>query len=496
MKKVLLPIALLFIFSCKKELSKNNEKILLPIAYSKKSELKKDFSKILVKSLSESESFRQLIKNEALKQFDNDYDVLYESIKNQKLENGQTVRTLLQGNCKDERKLLQIENELPLLTIFVPSLPEKSFSAEKWNTQSEIPEVAAEVRETNDVFMYPPNSDEYILKSDRIPSFPVVVVKECERIMVSSESLASKRTHGDLFNVNDKKFKFLDNSFKKSVNNFGNRTFFNPDQKLVDAFNIYANADGWQRDYIYYNITPSNPSGQFNYNYKETITQFSLVGDPRVALTKISNNTDNDPRLVTASYTPPSNLWTDGSFEFKVSFLVNAKNGIGPVFEILFPCPPTDLFDATLGKFTQPYPLKPVYYIKTLTLKAKAMNLPVFNWDLNQYGATIKVNIVEVDPSELITRTETISSKFAANFGIEGTLLKKVGLKFGASLEQTSSSTFTTTYTTQSDDLSSVLINFADKVLLSKPFPTVNLWTTPDYFSGYFNLSLEPTKVQ
>jgi len=55
-----------------------------------------------VKSLNESKALRNLIKNESLKMFDNDYDVLYQMIKDEKLENNLTFRQILIKNLGSE----------------------------------------------------------------------------------------------------------------------------------------------------------------------------------------------------------------------------------------------------------------------------------------------------------------------------------------------------------------------------------------------------------
>lgn len=55
-----------------------------------------------MKSLNESKALRNLIKNESLKMFDNDYDVLYQMIKDEKLENNLTFRQILIKNLGSE----------------------------------------------------------------------------------------------------------------------------------------------------------------------------------------------------------------------------------------------------------------------------------------------------------------------------------------------------------------------------------------------------------
>lgn len=128
-------------------------------------DLKSELSKALAKVLSENRDVRELIKQEALKKFDYDYDVLYSLIKDVKLGNGSTLKSLL-ANYLDENFLSIIENEMPTLTIFVPSLPENSFSAKSWNVETEIPDVAFRTNETNDITSYDATGKEYIINDD------------------------------------------------------------------------------------------------------------------------------------------------------------------------------------------------------------------------------------------------------------------------------------------------------------------------------------------
>lgn len=53
--------------------------------------LKKDFSIALAKVLSENQDVRDLIKKEALKKIDFDYDVLYQLVNKEELSEGKTL---------------------------------------------------------------------------------------------------------------------------------------------------------------------------------------------------------------------------------------------------------------------------------------------------------------------------------------------------------------------------------------------------------------------
>ena len=75
------------------------------------------FAQTLSKAVFESEEIRVCLKNEALKQIDNDYDVFYPVVKDQILDNGKTFReTLL--NYTDEKEPLKNISVLGRRTYF------------------------------------------------------------------------------------------------------------------------------------------------------------------------------------------------------------------------------------------------------------------------------------------------------------------------------------------------------------------------------------------
>lgn len=459
-----------------------------------KDELKVSFGKALVQGLAESQSFRDLIKNESLKMFDNDFDILYLVIKDKELNDGMTVRELLIKHLPSDETMTHIEQQIPLLTIFVPELPENTFSAALWNTGTQIPSVAVSSNETNDVLIINSDLEESILASDLIPGFPVVVVKENERIVVKEES--NSKISGRTFKSNDDitEFVFLADCFDRSVTSSkANRTTYSIDQKLIDAYDIYSSEDGWHRDYVYYDITPSQPNGPFSYDFQEHLTSFSMTGDPTSAYSKIADATaDPKKRGPFASGSIPTQNagWTGGYYEFKVRVLLNARNGIGEEFVSYFSAIPSELFVLQYNKSFN------VFYTPVIVgFNTKMVNLPIFNWDLNNYASTIKIEIEEVDLTTTTTTTDTRTIKFATNFGIEG-VLKKLGLKFGASAEETQTQTISKTYTEGNDQLGSVIINFADNVIVSTGNDGEPYWVTRDYNSGWFIMSLEPMRVQ
>lgn len=508
MKKFLIPAVILTalcINSCSKENlvqdeNQNNNNSEIEIVYNHKAKLKKDFAKALVHALADNTELRLFIKNEALKKFDHDYDILYHMVKDQKLSNGLSFKEILLKYFDNTSRLTEIEDNLPLLTIFVPELPENSFSAESWDVTAEIPEVAIRLTTSNHVPMFT-TEKEYILKAGNIPGFPVVVIKENERLVVNNiNSKSIKGINGSALKSlnNDMEFRFLDDIFNNTVkkanktkSNHTARIANNLDQKLIDAYNTYKNADGWQRDYIYYNLTPSNTKDQFQYDFQEHIAEFSLIGNPEAAYNKISDQT-GDPEYRDWRKFNQSN-WTGGSFEFKVRVLINGRNGVGEELTTYFSANPEQLFNLNYQSKFGGY----IFIFKSISIKSMPINLPLFNWDLNQYASSIKIEIEEVDLTETTVLTDTRSVKFANNFSIDPTdgIFKKVGLKFGSSLETNTTQTIQRTFTQGNDQLGSVIINFADDVVLTHS-TTNNQSTTRDYQTGWYKISVEPKRVQ
>ena len=248
--------------------------------------MKRKFGKAFSQALVMNKDIREFVKHQSLKMMNEDYDVLYALVKHEKLGNGMTFREALLPYFATTSDLEEIELKLPLITIFVPSLPEDSFSAEKWNTENEIPYVAIRLQSSNDVPIISPDGEEYLLESSLIPSYPVVVIKDNERIISNQQiGFSENKSTRVLTSVAGVSYKFVDDIFDRELQrkdgSLNQRTLpeSQVDQKLIDAYNIYQGNDGWQRDYIYYGITPSTPNGEFSYDFVEHIRLFRISGD-------------------------------------------------------------------------------------------------------------------------------------------------------------------------------------------------------------------------
>lgn len=521
LKIVLYITSLTILFSCSDNIVKQRtpKHSQQNIKYNYTSNLKKDFAIALAQAMAESQPLRKFLKKEALKMFDKDYDILYQLVKNDKLSNGKTFREILLKNFSNKKHLSEIENNLPLLTIYIPRLPNNSFSARLWNTQKEIPHVAITMSNADYTPIFKGNGEEFVLKPSAIPAFPVVLIKRNERVITAATASNLKNTQNNglaLSNTEGMKFQFIGKAFNGTNDiNIAYRCIphepcpptppppppedgdddnaSNIEPKLLEAFNMYNGTDGWQRDYIYYNIKPSQTRGTFSYDFQEQIRWFSLQGDPWSALAKITDQ-GNDPKIHAASWDKPtqSEAWTEGFYEFKVITLFNAKNGLGMEDVSYFSAQPEELFIINYRKEYNNG--SPIWIFDSVELKSvDDLSVSLLNWDLYEYASSIKITIYEKDRTVKKTKKDTREVTFATNFSVDLGMLEKVGLKFGGEFKETDTITYIIEYTEGSEKLGSVIINFGDEVItsISSEEPEFRI-----YSDGWFKIKVIPTIVQ
>ena len=497
------------------------------------------FATALYDALKESPRLREIIKTEALKKFNKEYDVLYQFIKNEAVEDGLTVRQLLLKHFENEEMLATIETSHPTLTIFVPQLPENSFSAEIWNTIEQVPAVAIHSSKLlhipiiADYGFFDENSNEFIMEAGHIPAFPVVVIKDNARVVVAkngetrSPTLAAKKSDFTFEFTNE----FFDGS--KTISTQSGATYDdNPrdpggdprpsyvDQKLIDSYNLYKGTDGWHRDYIYYGIAPTTTPptrpgrsitqindepdlpleddqsrGTLSRDFRETIVsfRFSYSTTPEQMLWHLTNHS-GDPTF--------SSLlgWTGGNYEFEVS-IAAATSGTAKLRNV-FIASPDELFEVSytrsgffgfIGKITG-------YKTKYFDNNANKDNNALMTWNLDTYEAELKISIAKVNPDQETTISNTTTTEFAAN--IEGDWKfgeKFVGLTAELSGKTKKEQTHTTKTKLNNKNLGDVLIEFGDMVLLRKP-STDRSGQIDDglreYGNGMYVIKVAPVRAQ
>lgn len=462
--------------------------------------LKMTFARALAISLFQSQQLRETIKNKALEMFNKDTEVLYFMIRDLALTNGQTVENLVISNYElgtesDYTKLMQM---MPTLTVLVPELPEESFSAKTWSLQDTL---AVGVRQDNrnEVPLYHFDGSSEELEAGIVPNFPVLVVKQNERVITNQDLAFAGVSTRMFFEARGVQFKFTHDGFDGSISE---RIAYTLDQKVIDAFNIYnqnPQLNGWHRDYIYYDITPTAPNGPFKYDFMEHIKSFELQGAGTAAYAKIADQT-GDP--TTTGFM--SSHWTGGTFEFLFKVLINATDGTGKEIQVGRSFSANQLFDLhySLVHIRTTWWGRKIYgwRLSTITTKKVNTHIPLINWNLDVHSVSIKISAEEIDIPTATTVTTNSSAKFATNFGFDISFGEKVkkGLKFGISSEVTNTSQIVYSYTQGNDFLGDVIVNFADKVIIRHVVPSRGLpfYETREYNSGWYAISVEPIKVQ
>jgi hypothetical protein len=471
----ILVLCLIGLQSCQKEEITDTKPQNSGLNIETKADYQAQFAKILASALGESLPLRELLKKEALKQFDKDYDVLYQAIRNKSL-GSETVYELLSKN-DSKNELAAIEENLPLLTIYVPVLPD--FSAEKWNTQVEIPQVAIAESEDENTPVVDSNGKITSIPPDHVPAFPTVVVKENERVVVNPPSPIQGRNAALLAHIGDKfSYSFADKAFDgihPSVEAGRTATSSEIDPAVINAYNLKMD---WHRDHIYYGLTPTTTKGNFKNNYSEFISSFTI--ENVVSLDNFSDQTGDPQYKKVRKKNQP--MWTEGSFEFKITVIINSKNGVGTELNKVFSVKGSDLFTLEYKKALL------LYFLKSITPKSYNPNLELVPWDLQNYGTAWKFLVYEYDPAQQTEHFHENTTKFAANFDVE----TKIGLKFGGSAAIEDKRSFMLKTTLDSDYLGDAILGFDYPVITGV---SNSVYSFREIKTGTVKMIVEPKRL-
>ena len=180
MKKLFIIFAsMFFMFACTQEkdsLLSENEKATAQIPELTTAEAQMKFAKLLSQAASNSVEVRKFLKNEATKQFDNDYDVFYPMVKNKIVTDGKSFKDILLSYCKTPNELTEIEQSQLLLNILIPDLTLFwDFNAKKWDVNDK--EVVVLCRDDERDTMYENGENIGQMTKGDVPGFPCLVIK-------------------------------------------------------------------------------------------------------------------------------------------------------------------------------------------------------------------------------------------------------------------------------------------------------------------------------
>lgn len=467
----------------------------------------REFARLLSKAVYNCQSLRTLIKEEAIKQFDNDYDVFYPFIKHKEVENGKTVRDILISFCDNKTILSQIEETLPLLNIYVPNMELfGNFNAENWDVNDN--EIAVSYLEQYGNTTFFGNGDSiFSLPPDEIPGFPVLFIKNNERLAAFKNTTRSTNEVG-----NNLEYKFRCDAFNglmsktretnvyttiefgiEDYSNYVSESVLNSiNPRIINSWNEFKDDSGYQREAVFYGLTKSgdNTNLTLNKSMRERLYKFKV--DP-YKYDKIADQ-EEDPRYRIGEQSVQSKvglskeeiirkIWTDGKFEIYFDFYRGVKVDNGALHEsATISIPPQDLFGfKVIDRYRHGTWFRKSYHnysIDVNSLRPRWVSgnringgFPsVTHWDVENESISVFVKITEKDESEEITNEISYGSEYTLKAGIDGnTTFGKYGIKASLNFEQKKTETTKSVAKTtkSSDDLGTLSFRIYDPLIIS-----------------------------
>ena len=200
---IFVAISMFFLlFSCQKdEIIVNNDALVFSNQLTQRSSIDEvnkmnrsmeRFALLLAKTL-DNRNVRASLKEEALKKFDGDFDILYQKFASKQLNEGSFMKVLARSDknstTRGQELLNRIAEEIPLLNIAIP------VNIEKWDVANFKPLVAVRGVDFDDattkkIRAYDSDGNIHVLDATIPPDFPVIVVGLNERLISVDKSSA------------------------------------------------------------------------------------------------------------------------------------------------------------------------------------------------------------------------------------------------------------------------------------------------------------------
>ena len=404
-----------------------------------KNALMNQFAQTLSKVVRENQKVRELVKNEAIKQFDKNYDVLWIEACD-KMAGDATFRELMVAKSSEEF-MASVEQNVPLLNILFPKISMFDVSAENYDSSDEELPVVVSNDDFNALYFDGELTDS--LEKGLVPSFNVLVVNENNRVVV--DRLSRSATVG---------YAFIDSEFDNTASQMMTRRLSVDasvvGSKAIAAYGYFYKDDGsneskaLQRDYIYYGMTPTSTQGYFNQNVTEYLSFIEI--DPKayflITDTKDKNKNTDDPEIKQSSASRKkrdftteeliNEFWTRGCYNLRIELVTSTSTK--PMVKYLA-LSPDDIWEFNLERHYRHGTLfrkkKFTYYIDVNKFTPKryyltSKNISFGKWNLSDESLSRDILFIEEDPGETYTEKyifETINvdgSKVSGNvkFGL------------------------------------------------------------------------------
>lgn len=505
--------ALLCFMSCSSdELVSEQEVSIVKNEYQEfsKKDLMAKFASVLSEVVADQEEVRSFFRSEALEEFDCNYDILWAKVRGEILGD-KTLRDRIIEKSSEEF-VLQLEMVVPQLNILFPELP-KDISAKTYDASDN--ELPVALRGENNTALYYDGLIVDSLSFDEIPLFPVLVVNENKRVRVNSSTRSSSMEYSFICPEydNTRMTRSANEEYIASVEINQSKLY----DKAKEAYKYFysvesgVNSKEYQRDYIYYGVTPNNLDGHFNKQVKEYISFikvdaniFYKLADYQPKDDSYSDPKSKEERQRGKSFSDKqkkeflTRCWTENSFDFVFTFIRSfeaSTSACAAERTIHISAHPSDLFEfdtnidldtyiddskikkgnlwhhgvwrLKLKESGYKYMISKPYYIPL----RKVQNIG--NWDISKESMVRYVSVFEYDPEEEVTYEETQQFTFVNknvwNVKVQGTYGAVSG-----EVSYTNENSKTQTYTqkvirtrhTGSDELTKNMeINYSDAII-------------------------------
>lgn len=505
-------------------------------------EAQTQFAVILSRALLENENLRMFLKEEALKEYDKDFDIFYPWSKDKYIGESQTFEDVLRkyddGNLLD----LIVKSE-PKLTILIPDFSwvnEHCFSVGQWDTS--LSEVAVGVDDsTREHTLYYNGEEVGTIPTGSFPSFPVLIVKSNERM----KTLPITKGGKVMFDFVDECFNGMQSIYTRSeirgtvendgkverkdlvseVNDFVSQSamqLISPES--ISAYNEFGTGTddhGVARDYSFYGMTRTNNDyGTLKWYESELLYRFALnpgqlidlSDDPKDPFIPNPVSTGRDDRPGFSEIW--RRFWGAGKYEICIEFYQANKNHevIKLPYRFCKSISAEDLMYVNqcsyvfhwniFGNNWSTYSItekdvEPKWYYPALHSYFFHISNP---WDMSETSDNIWVYVSEVDDGAKITKDTTDTFKYSGAVKLKTDLTPgalqdstRIKIGFGVSAEGSIENSRTIKHSVElslgSDELNRSEIRYDDYVIGGE---SSGGFLLKRYYTGSFMFSMIP----
>ena len=545
--------ALFFFNSCSKAIPDYSEESKIIAIWNEQDALR-DFSIALSKVISTNESARVLLKSEAMRQFDNDYDVLFANASGMVVAGGKTFAEMIQEALGETATVEDILSLVPTLTIYVTDitwLDPDGFRADRWDTSDRRVSVTYIGTDKECEKLYANGSFIGRIEPYTIPGGPVLIVKKSERVRASVSTRSGEDVSYEYIadaynpecNIPDTKYNnyytgpYTWNWLEGQTPGEHAETMtismlnsINPD--IISAYEMFKTHQyALQNDYICYGMTPDSLQGTLHNNVHLRLVRFKIhpsafdyvIDEEGIDRKFTGNSWSTDDNGHGASAEPSvstvySKIWSDGRLEIHVETYGLSGTTQYLLNEDAHNVDIADLFTVNQQSIKREQwgstPIK--WYITwrysianrnetTLTEKwyypANTADLPT--WDLVNNSA-FYMRFTEHDSGATTNTQVTATNKKANSFSLsgEGSVgisiggqagTVKLGLGWSSTNEDTYTQSITKTVTQKDEVLLGQVIQYTDNYITGRT--GVVRYGVHSYNGGSFEFTVLPYKL-